>query len=1059
MRRLIILAFLVFLALPAFAVKRITVAQLEQVLATAHASSDAVVAEQIAGYELTERLSAIRYARLSAALPGEKARQALLALADSAEFHSLPPDDIPTTAAPDFAEQRRMMSLVVGHVTKAVHQLPNLFATRATTRFEDRPQGEYGYLPLHVVGNSRRTVLYRDGQEMVDAASGKSGSAEQGLVSWGEFGPILSTVLLDAAQNKLAWSHWEQGANGPLAVFAYAVPEQKSHYWVQFCCTTGIVTGIQYSKAGLSGVGANYAPILENYSETPRVLREKPAYHGEIAIDPGTGAILRMTADAELPLGVKLTRAAIMVEYGSVEIGGKSFICPERSVALSLIRYAHATKGAHSILDHDPLMTLVNDVTFEQYHRLGAEARILTVEGGDLAAKSPDAQPPDASKLQPASGAQAEPPVAVNATPSQAAQIASAPDTASSRPAPQSASLDASAPEAAPAYLPQTQLLKASASNVLVDVVVTDAKQKPALGLGKQLFEVLEDGKPQIIDFFEEHTAVPAPEIEALKLPANLYTNLPTAPVSDSVNVLLIDKVNTPLQDQVRVHKQIIDFIQKMNPGTKIAIFVLSPNLRLLQGFTSDSAQLQTALNDPRNGDTPETTYASRSSHDDAEDEEHVQMQVEMSLHMEKDVGDGQSSLGPSFSYSSWVNSGRGPARGQDSIAANQAREQTSITLTALESLARYLAGIPGRKNLIWFSSSFPVSIFPSTSSQRNLQNGQNLMLYYNQGGSTGMYQRDDARYLTIADFNPAAKEVANLLALSHVAVYPVNAESVQMDNAMETSNYGPSDLDKLTQQADQRAIETVTVNRLANDTGGKAFYNTNDLAGALAHAIDDGAHYYTLAYTPVNKNMDGSFRRIQVRLKEGSFDLAYRRGYYADDHAVPEPKTDSNPLHPLLKRGAPASSQIVFSARLLAAAQQTAPGDKPAGGNTILTGPLTRYRVDFNIRPSDLELIDSADGKHTGKIQVELLAYDGNGAALNWNGGTMAVNLSAESFAAVQRTGIPAHLEIDLPSSALYLEAGVYDWTARKAGTLEIPLHPVAEQSELQAKSGKHRN
>ncbi len=338
MRRPIILAFVAFLALPAFAVRGLTVAQLEQALATTHASPDVVVADQLSSFDLTERLSAIRYARLSAALPGEKARKSLLALADSAEFRSLPPDDIPTTAAPDLAEQRRMMALVVGYVTKAVHQLPNLFATRATTRFEDRPQGEFGYLPLHVVGNSSRTVLYRDGQEMVDATSGKSGSAEQGLVSWGEFGPILSTVLLDAAQNKLAWSHWEQGVNGPLAVFAYAVPDQKSHYWVQFCCITEIVTGIERSKAGLSGVSPYYSPNMENYREAQRVLREKPGYHGEIVVDPGMGTILRVTADAELPLGVKLTRAAIMVEYGSVEIGGKSIVCPQRSVALSLIR-------------------------------------------------------------------------------------------------------------------------------------------------------------------------------------------------------------------------------------------------------------------------------------------------------------------------------------------------------------------------------------------------------------------------------------------------------------------------------------------------------------------------------------------------------------------------------------------------------------------------------------------------------------------------------------------------------------------------------------------------
>ncbi len=195
---------------------------------------------------------------------------------------------------------------------------------------------------------------------------------------------------------------------------------------------------------------------------------------------------------------------------------------------------------------------------------------------------------------------------------------------------------------------------------------------------------------------------------------------------------------------------------------------------------------------------------------------------------------------------------------------------------------------------------------------------------------------------------------------------------------------------------------------------------------------------------------MDGGFRRIDVRLTQGSYDLAYRRGYFADDHAAPEPQADSNPLQPLLVRGAPASTQIVFSARLQPAAQQPAPGDKLAGGNTKLAGPFTRYRVDFNLRPSDIELVEAADGKHTGKMQLELLAYDSNGAALNWAGGTMALNLNAETFASVQRTGIQAHLEIDLPSTALYLEAGVFDWTARKAGTLEIPLHlDAAEEAK----------
>jgi VWFA-related protein len=873
---------------------------------------------------------------------------------------------------------------------------------------------------------------------MIDTASGKSGKsgdAEQGLVSWGEFGPILSTVLLDAAQSKLAWSHWEQGASGPVAVFGYSVPDPKSHYWVQFCCIGGKTGGIPH-------VLRDGSQEIESAGEAPHTSRERAGYHGEITVDPATGAILRMTLDSELPLSQTLTRAAVMVEYGSVEIGGKSFICPRRSVALSLMRYAHMTTGAHSILDHDPLKTFVNDVAFEQYHRLGAEARILTGDGGDMTVKSPAAQPRDASMLQPASAAMAAlPPATVNSAPAQSVQTAPA-------------------PEAVPAILPQTQLLKAYARTVVVDVVVTDQKQQPALGLSKQRFEVLEDGKPQAVDYFEEHTAVPAQKIEEPKLPANLYTNLPTAPVSDAVNVVLIDKLNTPLQDQMHVHQQILDFMAKMKPGTKIAIFVSGKNLRLLQGFTSDSAQLQAALNDPRNGDILERTDASRSSQDDAEDEEHVQMQAQLSHPIGQGVGGGQSIFGSSFSYNTWIDPGRGPGPGQAYIAEDQAGQRASMTLTALETLARYLAGIPGRKNLIWFSSSFPVSVFPSARLQKNLRNRPYEMPLSSQNGSNSAYLRDDTKYMILANFNPAAKEAANLLALSHVAVYPVNAEGVQIDNATEASDYSSADLDKLAQQADQRAMMTETVNALAKDTGGKAFYNTNDLAGALSHAIDDGAHYYTLAYTPANSKLDGGYRRIEVRLTQGSYDLVYRRGYFADDHAAPEPQANSDPLHSLLVRGAPGSTQIVFSVRLLLADSQPAQGDKVAGGNAKLTLPLTRYRVNFNLRPEDMKLDVSPDGRRTGKIQVGLLAYDGNGAALNWAGGTMALNLSADTFASVQRTGIPAHLEIDLPSAALYLEAGVYDWTARKAGTLEIPLHlAAAQQSGFPAKAGQPRN
>ena len=1002
MRKLALLFFLAITALPAIAAKRVTVEQLEQAVAAAQGKPDAEVAQQLSELQLTERLSGARFARLKAELPGETAEQALVALADSSEFLNLPAADIPPTAPPNPAAQRQMMALVVNYVTKTIHQLPNFFATRNTTRFEDRPQADwYAFQPLHLVGKSSKSVIYREGQEVVDTGTGrvkKTDPGEAGLVSWGEFGPILSTVLLDAAQSKLAWSHWEQGAGGPEAVFGYQVPSPKSNYQVQFCCASDDLLNLE-----------------------THVVRERVGYHGEMTIDPAHGTILRLTVEAELPLGEKLTQAKIMVEYEAVDIGGMSFICPTRSVAFSLMRYAHQTTGAHSALDQDPIKKFVNDVAFGQYHRLGSETRILT-DASEESPGNPAAPVPEglaSASSQPAASAPATVMAETTPPPAPAAVVETA-----SAPAPEAAALppastavsstaasgvpDRNAQAAAATSQDQAPLIRTNARAVVVDVVVTKGNGEPVLALGKQAFEVLEDGKPQPLDYFEEHTATESHDAAEEQLPPDMFTNTPAAPQSDSVNVVLIDNLNTPFQDQVRVHQQIADFLTKMQPGTRIAVFVLGSKLQLIQRFTSDASALRAALNDKKAGDSPEITPASRNRQDDTDDQEHVEIHAAQ-------MGAPHSNLG-GYGYAG----GGGPGGGQAWIAANQGGERVLMTLEALKYLARYLAGIPGRKNLIWFSTSFPISVFPSAKEQQAHVGGHG--------------------------YDQAIREAAGLLTLSKVAVYPVSAEGVPLDNGTEASSHNGASLSALYENADDRAQRIEALNRLAADTGGKAFYNTNDLAGAMAHAIDDGAHYYTLVYTPSNTHMDGSYRRIEVKLTEGKYDLAYRHGYFADDRVAPEPRQDSDPLHPLLLRNMPNSTQILLRVRVLPAAAQPEPDAKPAGGNTKLSGPLMRYRVNFSIRSTDVDLEPGPDGKYSGKIQLGLLAYDRDGNALNWAGGAMAINAGEETYAKIQQSGIPARLEIDLPNTEVYLEAGVFDWNSRKAGTLEIPIHPATK-------------
>jgi hypothetical protein len=246
-------------------------------------------------------------------------------------------------------------------------------------------------------------------------------------------------------------------------------------------------------------------------------------------------------------------------------------------------------------------------------------------------------------------------------------------------------------------------------------------------------------------------------------------------------------------------------------------------------------------------------------------------------------------------------------------------------------------------------------------------------------------------------------------------------------------------------QQSLSNLSNTGAMEQLAADTGGKANYTTNNLNEAMAQAVQDGSHYYTLVYTPPGTKLDGRFHHIEIKLNAGRARLSYRRGYYADSPADTKPTGD--PLPPLLANGLPASTQILFQARVLPASPQPAPDAPRAGGNAKLTGQWTRYKVDLVINPATVALDLAADGTHNGKIEVALVAYDQAGKAANWTGETLGLTLNPASYAQVESAGIHVHLQIDLPQADLSLSTGVYDLTAHNAGTLEIavPSQPVA--------------
>jgi VWFA-related protein len=543
---------------------------------------------------------------------------------------------------------------------------------------------------------------------------------------------------------------------------------------------------------------------------------------------------------------------------------------------------------------------------------------------------------------------------------------------------------------------------------VLLDVVVTDSKGEPVKGLQKENFQVMEDGKPQTISSFEEHKGPPAVQVKLPPMSPNVFTNFPVSTPPEAINVLLLDALNTPVTDQSYVHTQIVKYLKKLQPGTHVAIFTLASRLRFVQGFTTDSSLLLAALDNKKKGGGPQASILLRTPADDNVDQQLTASMAEMQ-------GTSQTSIDSLKQF----------------LADNHNFLQNSrieITLQAFAQLARYLSGFPGRKNIIWFSSSFPLGIFPDPT----LQDSFNVMQQY----------------------GDQILGTAQLLTDAQVAIYPIAAEGLATDSLNEASSL-PIGVGN-SQQATQRQVRELqndsvsrnaahsTLDEIAKDSGGEAFYNTNGLNDALAHVIHNGTRYYTITYTPTDNPMDGSYRSIKIKLTDGSHKLSYRRGYFTEDAKKPKATKQPDPFQSLMAPGMPDYTQILYEMKVVPSNPQPAANAERAGDNTKLKGPVTRYSVDFAISIKDLKLALTSDGVHHGNIEVSLVTYDQEGNPLNWLNRMTEMSIKPDLYDTFLQGGLQVHWDIDVPKQGTYLRTGVYDPASSKAGTVEIPLSEV---------------
>jgi VWFA-related protein len=1054
MGRLMLLVFVAISVLPAGAARRVTVEQLEQSLAADQAArrSDAVVARQLADLDLCERLTEATLNRFASRFAlGPRTALALQLLSDQSAFFDPPPSELPATALPDAAAQQRMMDLARGYAVEKWPRLPDFFVTRETNRFDDSPQVlQAGSWPvragLHPVGQISRQITFREGHEVEDPASqtasaGETPTEEIGLHTWGEFGPALMIVLTDTAKGTSSFSHWEQAATGLVAVYRYEVPRSASHYTVRYCCRIDehLVGRTQFGYSGQSRSAQQVANIPR--ADEAHTYVEIPAYKGELSIDPTSGAVVRITLEADLKSGGPLTRAATMVEYGPVRIGERSFIFPVRSLALSVqqpgrsghqgpsgsqtasIANDSEWQGAVSGVNREPILML-NETRFTGYHRLGTTMRIVN----DAASTGE----PASSAPQPGTQASVEPAIPSTAPVSTAG--AAGTGNASSAPMPEppsAASLPSPPPEPAlpeismsaattipdaPANASQPQepgySIKVTSRLVDVGVVATDRNGHPIKDLKAADFEVYDNGQKQEIrsftDFSSPQTGSSANATASSQAPEehafsnrSVTAQMPGSPQAElGSTILLIDEGHIAWSDMLHAREEMLKFLATIAPGERVGLYTITrTGFRVIEEVTSDHAALATKL---RNW-TPASESIAQAQDEEMRnrqqfDEVHSATDLNSVNGNQMDVPDSASTTDPLLR----------------SMGSNPAR----ASLVQLVGVALHLSAMPGHKSLVWVSSD---NVFADWENQ-----------------AVGI----DKSPKMIDSFALRAQESMNE---AHVAIYPfdvsqlegggINADTrtrnVELNQAAAdtatlpgSSSNGQTGGRNMTpgratasMQQDIHPIQG-PIRQVAAATGGRIIRRSADLAGELSGIVDDGHATCMLSFSPSGP-ADGQYHNIIVKLngKHGT-SLRYRTGYLFEK----EPST--------LKERFQQAVWRPMDVNEIAVAADVTPDS--SGAN-----------VKIIIAASDLGLQQQAD-RWLDKLDIFFIQRDDEGRHAQVEGQTLGLRLKSSTYQRLMPTGIPFEHFVRTRQDRASLRVVVVDENSGRMGSVTIPAAAI---------------
>jgi VWFA-related protein len=496
---------------------------------------------------------------------------------------------------------------------------------------------------------------------------------------------------------------------------------------------------------------------------------------------------------------------------------------------------------------------------------------------------------------------------------------------------------------------------------VRVDVIAEDGDGQPVTDLRPEDLVVMDEGRRQEIVSFTRPSLEAAPETPK-PLPPNTFTNRleRLAGGAPTVTAILFDGLNTPLADQEFAKGQIVDFLRQVPAGSWMSLYALGRGPYVLQDFATDPEPLIEALQQYRGasrvepGEAPLPTWDAGIEHLDTWFEE-------LSLN----------------------------------LVEHYAEDRALRTVRSLVAIANHLERLPGRKNLVWVSGSFPVR-----------------------------WIGRDAVPLPVmaeeeASFQPEIERAARALASANLAVYPVDARGLR-----STGEYAPGQ-ERISRQArfaDRSGFETMET--LAARTGGRAFVNSNDLGRAFRRAAADSRATYSLGFQPSHEEWNGAFREIEVTTTRPGVRLRHRRGYFAQPRGPGDDWYRAGHLQ--------AATWSPLDATRLGMTVRVSPS---SDGRLILA--LRLHAPDVMLRP--------AGDRWRGQLDLWLVQLGPGDAMLGTVSRVADLSLTPDDNRAVMSANEIVLMErLTLEDDATLLRILVRDVTSGALGSVSIPLDQV---------------